>query len=114
MEQTFDFILTSLLKAYESNSTQNIDEWIAEQCKDANLPEELVAMLKETNMYINAFSENATSLEKAKVEEKSRKRWILEKLDCIMEERSEEEKAQVISTISETNEKMIEETTAKE
>ena len=39
---------------------------------------------------------------------------MLEEIDKITEGRSEEEKAQIVSAISETNEKMIEDTTAKE
>ena len=114
MEQTFETILTSLLEAYENNPAQDIDVLIEEKCKEWNLPEEQVALLKETNALIDGFTENAASLETAKAEGKSRKRWMLEEIDRITDGRSEEEKAQIVSAISETNEKVIEETTAKE
>lgn len=114
MEQTFDTILTSLLESYENNPTQNIDTLVEEKSKEWGLTEEQMTLLKETNGYIDGFTENAASLEEAKADGKSRKRWMLEKIDSMTEERSEEEKAQIVSAISETNEKMIEETTAKE
>ncbi len=114
MEQTFDTILTSLLERYEDNPAQDIDALIEEKCKEWNLTEEQVALLKETNGYIDGFTENAASLDEAKADGKSRRRWMLEKIDSITEGRSEEEKAQIVSAISETNEKIIEETTSKE
>ena len=114
MEQTFDTILTSLLESYENNPAQDIDALIEEKSKGWGLTEEQAALLKETNGYIDGFTENAASLEEAKANGKSRKRWMLEKIDCITEGRSEEEKAQIVSAISETNEKIIEETTANE
>ena len=114
MEQTFETILTSLLEAYEDNPAQDIDALIEEKCKEWDLPDEQVALLKETNALIDGFTENAASLEAAKAEGKSRRRWMLEEIDRIIDGRSEEEKAQIVSAISETNEKVIEETTAKE
>ena len=114
MEQNFETILTSLLEAYENNPAQNIDALVEEKSKEWNLTDEQIALLKETNALIDGFTENAASLEEAKADGKSRKRWMLEKIDNMTEGRSEEEKAQIVSTISETNEKMIEETTAKE
>ena len=114
MRQTFDTILTSLLEHYEDNPAQDIDALIEEKCKEWNLTEEQVALLKETNGYIDGFTENAASLDEAKADGKSRRRWMLEKIDSITEGRSEEEKAQIVSAISGTNEKIIEETTSKE
>ena len=114
MEQTFETILTSLLEAYENNPAQDIDALIAEKCKEWNLPEEQVALLKETNALIDGFTENAASLEVSKAERKSRKRWMLGEMDRITEGCLEEEKVQIVSAISDTNEKVIEETTAKE
>lgn len=114
MEQTFENILTSLLEAYENNPAQDIDTLIQEKCKEWNLPEEQINLLKETNELIDSFNEHANSLEKAKADGWSRKRWMLNEMDRITERCSEEEKAQITSAISETNEKAIEKTTAKE
>lgn len=114
MEQTFENILTSLLEAYENNPAQDIDTLIEEKCKGWNLSEEQVALLKETNELIDSFNEQAKSLEKAKADGWSRKRWMLNEMDRITDGRSEEEKSQIVSAISDTNEKVIEETTTKE
>ena len=63
---------------------------------------------------IDSFNEHANSLEKAKADGWSRKRWMLNEMERITEGCSEEEKAQIASAISDTNEKAIEEITAKE
>lgn len=113
MKQTFDTILTSLLEAYENYPAQDIDALIEEKCKEWNLSEEQMTLLRTTNDYINSFTEKATSLEEAKAEGKSRKGWLLGELDRITDDRTEEEKAKIVSVISKTNEKIIEETTSK-
>lgn len=114
MEQTFENILTSLLEAYENNPAQDIDTLIEEKCKEWEVSENRINLLKETNGLIDSFNEHANSLEKAKTDGWSRKRWMLNEMDRITDGRSEEEKAQIASAISYTNEKVIEETTAKE
>lgn len=114
MEQTFDAILCSLLEAYENNPSQDIDTLIEEKCKEWNLSEEQINLLKETNGLIDSFTENAISLEKTKANGWSRKCWMLNEMDRITDGRSEKEKAQIASAISDTNEKVTLETTAKE
>lgn len=114
MEETFDTILTSLLEAYENNLERDIDELIAAKCEEWNLTEEEMVLLKETNEVIDDFTEKAVALEQAKQDGKSRKRWILEEIDRITEGHSEEEKAQIVSALSNMNEKIMEEITAKE
>ena len=114
MEQTFDTILASLLESYENTPTQDIDALIEEKIKEWGLTEEQAALVYETTGSMDGFSENAASGEEAKAEGKSRKRWMQEMIDGMTEGRSEEEKAQIVSAISETNEKLIEDTTAKE
>lgn len=114
MEQTFENILTSLLEAYENNPAQDIDTLIEEKCKEWGLPEKQINLLKETNGLIDSFNEYANSLEKAKADGWSRKHWMLNEMDRITDGHSKEEKAQIASAISDTNEKVIEETTAKE
>lgn len=114
MEQTFDAILTSILEAYENDPEQNIDALIEEKCKEWNLSDEQMTLLKETNGLIDSFTEYSSSLEMAKAEGRSRKNWMLNKLDQITAGHSEEEKTQIISAISDTNEKIIEETMSKE
>lgn len=114
MAQNFEAFLTALLESYETNPAQDIDELIIAKCKEWGLTDEQVATLKEALGYIDEFSEKNTSLEEAKAGGKSRKQWLMEQMDEVTDGRTEEEKAQIISAISETNEQMIEEITTKD
>ena len=60
MEQTFDTILTSLLESYESNPTQSLDTLINEKCKEWNLLEEQIALLKDIITYIDTFTDGSS------------------------------------------------------
>ena len=114
MEQNFEMFLTTLLESYETNPAQDIDELIVKKCKEWSLTDEQVATLTEALGYIDEFSEKNVSLEEAKTDGKSRKQWLMEQMDEVTDGRTEEEKAQIISAISETNEQMIEEITTKD
>ena len=63
---------------------------------------------------IDAFTEKATSLAKAREEGETRKHWILTEMDKITEGRSEDEKAMVASAISSINERTIQESLTEE
>jgi len=111
MEQNFETILDSLLESYEQNPEKDLNEIINEKCDEIGISEESRQLLKETNEMIDAIEEKTSSLAKAKDEEKTtRGRWVLDELERITEGRTEEEKATLISAISEANEKVIEET----
>ena len=114
MEINFDSILTSLLESYDNNPNKDIDTIIDEKCNEMSLSEEGKALLKETNETIDAFTEKATSLAKAREEGETRKHWILNEMDKITEGRSEDEKAMVASAISSVNERIIQESLTEE
>ena len=114
MEINFDSILTSLLESYDNNPNKDIDTIIDEKCNEMSLSEEGKALLKETNETIDAFTEKATSLAKAREEGETRKHWILNEIDKITEGRSEDEKAMVASAISSVNERIIQESLTEE
>lgn len=114
MEINFDSILTSLLESYDNNPNKDIDTIINEKCNEMSLSEEGKALLKETNETIDAFTEKATSLAKAREEGETRKHWILNEMDKITEGRSEDEKAMVASAISSVNERIIQESLTEE
>lgn len=109
MEQNFETILDSLLESYEQNPEKDLNEIINEKCDEIGISEESRQLLKETNEMIDAIEEKTTSLAKAKKEGKTRGRWVLDELERITEGRTEEEKATLISAISEANENVIEE-----
>ena len=54
------------------------------------------------------------ALQKAKEEGKSRKQWMLEEMDRILEGRDEQEKAEIVSVISDAGENVNNETLNEE
>ena len=110
MPQTFDEILTSMLEQLENNPDQDIDVLVKGECEKMGVSEESMALLSETNEYIDGFAEIMAALQKAKDEGKSRKQWMLEEMDRILEGRDEQEKAEIVSAISGAGENVNNET----
>ena len=114
MPQTFDEILTSMLEQLENNPDQDIDVLVKGECEKMGVSEESMALLSETNEYIDGFAEIMAALQKAKDEGKSRKQWMLEEMDRILEGRDEQEKAEIVSAISDAGENVNNETLTNE
>ena len=114
MPQTFDEILTSMLEQLENNPNQDIDVLVKDECEKMGVSEEGKALLSETNEYIDGFAERMVSLQKAKENGKSRKQWMLEEMDRILEGRDEQEKAEIVSAISDAGENVNNETLTNE
>lgn len=114
MLQTFDEILTSMLEQLENNPGQDIDVLVKDECEKMGVSEEGKALLSETNEYIDGFAERMASLQKAKENGKSRKQWMLAEMDRIMEGRDEQEKAEIVSAISDAGENVNNETLKNE
>ena len=110
MAKSFDEILTSMLEQLENNPDQDIDVLVKDECEKMEVSEEGKALLSETNEYIDGFAERMASLQKAKEEGKSRKQWMLEEMDRIMEGSDEQEKAEIGSAISDAGENVNNET----
>jgi len=110
MAKSFDEILTSMLEQLENNPEQDIDVLVKGECEKMGVSEESMALLSETNEYIDGFAEKMTALQKAKDEGKSRKQWMLEEMDRILEGRDEQEKAEIVSAISDAGENVNNET----
>ncbi len=114
MPQTFEDILTSMLEQLENNPNQDIDVLVKDECEKMGVSEEGKALLSETNEYIDGFAERMASLQKAKENGKSRKQWMLEEMDRILEGRDEQEKAEIVSAISDAGENVNNETLTNE
>ena len=114
MPQTFEDILTSMLEQLENNTNQDIDVLVKDECEKMGVSEEGKALLSETNEYIDGFAERMASLQKAKENGKSRKQWMLAEMDRIMEGRDEQEKAEIVSAISDAGENVNNETLTNE
>lgn len=114
MPQTFDEILTSMLEQLENNSDQDIDVLVKDECEKMGVSKEGKALLSETNEYIDDFAEKMAALQTAKEDGKSRKQWMLEEMDRILEGRDEQEKAEIVSAISDAGENVNNETLKEE
>ena len=114
MAKNFDEILTSMLEQLENNPDLNIDMLVKGECEKMGVSEESMALLSETNEYIDGFAEKMATLQKAKEEGKSRKQWMLEEMDRILEGRDEQEKAEIVSAISDAGENVNNETLNEE
>lgn len=114
MAKNFDEILTSMLEQLENNPDQDIDVLVKGECEKMEVSEEGKALLSETNEYIDGFAERMASLQKAKEEGRSRKQWMLAEMDRILEGRDEQEKAEIVSAISDAGENVNNETLKEE
>ena len=110
MANNFEDILTSMLEQLENNPEQDIHVLVKDKCEKMGVSEEGKALLSETNEYIDGFAEKMAALQKAKDEGKSRKQWMLEEMDRILEGRDEQEKAEIVSAISDAGENVNNET----
>ena len=114
MTQSFEDILTSMLEQLENNPDQDIEVLVKDECERMGVSEEGKALLSETNEYIDGFAERMASLQKAKEEGRSRKQWMLAEMDRILEGRDEQEKAEIVSAISDAGENVNNETLKEE
>lgn len=114
MAQNFEEILTSMLEQWDENPDQDVNALIEKECEKMGVSENGKVLLSETNEYIESFAANMASLQAAKEKGVSRRQWLLTELDRVLEGRDEAEKAKIISAISDTTEKVNEETLTKE
>ena len=114
MPQTFEDILTSMLEQLENDPNQDIEVLGKDECEKMGVSEEGKALLSETNEYIDGFAERMASLQKAKENGKSRKQWMLAEMDRMLEGRDEQEKAEIVSAISDAGENVNNETLTNE
>lgn len=110
MAKSFDEILTSMLEQLENNPNQDIEVLVKDECEKMGVSEEGKTLLSETNEYIDGFAEKMAALQKAKEEGKTRKQWMLEEMDRILDGRDEQEKAEIVSAISDAGENVNNET----
>ena len=107
MEQTFEGILSSLLDSYEKGGGQDIQALPSEKCEELGLTEESIKLVKGASEYIDKFAEKAESLEAARDEGISMKRWLSEDLGNSMKELTNEEQVEIIDTLSKVSEGWI-------
>ena len=114
MAKNFEDILTSMLERLDENPDQDVNALIKDECEKMGVSDEGKALLSETNEYIDGFAERMASLQKAKENGKSRKQWMRAEMDRILEGRDEQEKAEIVSAISDAGENVNNETLKEE
>ena len=114
MAKNFEDILTSMLERLDENPDQDVNALIKDECEKMGVSDEGKALLSETNEYIDGFAERMASLQKAKEEGRSRKQWMLAEMDRILDGRDEQEKAEIVSAISDAGENVNNETLKEE
>ena len=110
MAKSFEDILTSMLEQLENNPALDIEVLVKDECEKMGVSEKGKALLSETNEYIDGFAEKMAALQKAKEEGRSRKQWMLAEMDRILDGRDEQEKAEIVSAISDAGENVNNET----
>ncbi len=100
MEQTFEGILSSLLDGYEKSESKDIDALLKEKNEELGLTEEGKTLIKKASEYIDKFSEKTESLEAAREEGISMKRWLTEDLEKGMKDLSDQEKADIFEGLT--------------
>lgn len=93
MDNNFNHILELLLS--DLDNEKEADKIV----ETAQLSDEGKELLNKVNSLLDAFEEKAISLENAKKEGKSRRKWVAEQLESITAGCSEEEKAELINEI---------------
>lgn len=107
MEHDFDSILASVLERYEANPEMDMEGFLECIMAEFNLSADDVEKIKDTHELIDMFMNKSIALEEAKKEGYSRKSWILKEFDRITEGRSEEEKAELATAISNVTESVL-------
>lgn len=106
MEEQFDKLLTSMLEGFDS-SKQDIDSYINDKVKEANLSEKDREKLKKTNEWIDAFDKNAKELSDVTKDGKSRSSWFKTKFNKILEGRTDKEKTAVANTLLDSDNDIV-------
>lgn len=105
----FDKILDSLLSSYEQGTGQDIDLFLKEKGRELGLSEESMQKVEEASVLIDKISLNIDSLQKAKEEGRSVKRWIMDSLEEALKPLEEgESKEKLVNILTENAEKSIE------
>lgn len=95
MPQTFEDILTSMLKAYEDKGEQSFDEFLDGQVERQGFDEESKENMKKALDLVDKLDGNYRGLQEAKNRGVSRRQWLENSLEEIMEGRTDEEKEMI-------------------
>ena len=95
MPQSFEDILTSMLEAYEDKGEQPFGEFLDEQVERQGFDEEGKEDMKKALDLVDKLDGNYRGKKKEKKRGVSRRHWLENSLEVIMEGRTDEEKEMI-------------------
>jgi len=113
MDKTKEQILDELLKAYESMEQKDFNAFLQEQAQALWLTKEQLAFLEEGNRVIDEINAKALELVEAKKNGLNRQEWMQQEFDTALDDRTEEEKVQVLEIINEAMDKRLQDLTTE-
>ena len=105
----FNEILDSLLAGYEQDKRQDIGTFLKEKGQEFGLSDESMKKVEDASALIDKLALNIDSLQKAKEEGRSVKRWMMDMLEDSLKPLEEgESKEKLVNTLTDHLEKSIE------
>ena len=106
MNNDFQNMLTSMLEEYENGG--DVNTVIENSCKKYAVSQEVCDKIQQVNALLDAFAQKAESLQQTKEKGGNRRQWMEDEIERIVDGRSEEEKAMLLTEMSKIEEDSFE------
>jgi hypothetical protein len=106
---TYDEIMSALLQAYEAHPEMDVEQIIAQVAQKLGASEKSLGNIKESIALLDKMQEMKMSLDAAHDKRDSTKKWILSETARMTESRTDDEKAQFVTTMNKTVDRWVEE-----
>lgn len=113
MKQKFESIeelLSWMLEEYDKNRNRDFDfdEFMKEKVEELGLSEKSRKIIAEASEYIDDFAKKTTSLNAAREDRITTKRWLTDELGKATAELNEDDREEVLKAVEESLEKTVE------
>ena len=111
MKQKFESIeelLSWMLEEYDKNRNRDFDEFLKEKVEELGLSEKSREIIAEASEYIDDFAKKTTSLNAAREDWITTKRWLADELGKATAELKEDDREEVLKAVEESLEKAVE------
>lgn len=113
MKQKFESIeelLSWMLEEYDKNRNRDFDfdEFMKEKVEELGLSEKSRKIIAEASEYIDDFAKKTTSLNAAREDGITTKRWLTDELGKATAELNEDDREEVLKAVEESLEKTVE------
>ena len=98
---TYNEIMAALLQTYEAHPEMDVDEIIAQVAREIGASDKCLENIKASSAMLDKFQEKKMAREAAREEGESTKKWILTETARMIENRTDEEKANIADAIVE-------------